>query len=119
MVDIRGPRPPQTCGWGLMLATARMEFTVANSPVTLSDLTLEATQHPSVGSFAPDLVGKTAAGQAFSLADLRGKYLVLDFWAGWCAPCRASQPALKTIYKKYSRQSVIRGAQLRLHRCTG
>ncbi len=90
MVDIRGPRPPQTCGWGLMLATARTEFSVANSPVALSNLALKATEHPSVGGFAPELVGKTASGQAFSLADLRGKYVVLDFWAGWCAVPRVA-----------------------------
>ena len=48
-----------------------------------------------VGVVAPDITGRTPDGKELSLSDFKGKYVFLDFWASWCAPCRREIPYLK------------------------
>ncbi|MEU9887210.1 TlpA disulfide reductase family protein [Sphaerisporangium sp. NPDC051011] len=49
---------------------------------------------------APDVRGETLEGTAAALADHKGKVLVLNFWASWCAPCRSEAPILKDVAAK-------------------
>ncbi|MFT4155463.1 thioredoxin-like domain-containing protein [Parafilimonas sp.] len=53
------------------------------------------------GCKAPNFRGTTFNGKSVELNDFRGKYVVLDFWASWCVPCRESTPHLIQIYNKY------------------
>ena len=55
--------------------------------------------------FAPDFSLTTSDGEYISLEDLHGKVVLLDFWGTWCPPCVASVPALRSLYKKYSKDS--------------
>jgi thiol-disulfide isomerase/thioredoxin len=48
---------------------------------------------------APDLRGTTLDGKPLALADYRGKVVVLNVWASWCAPCRAEAPGMERIYR--------------------
>ncbi|MFB6457266.1 redoxin domain-containing protein [Chitinophaga sp. Hz27] len=54
-----------------------------------------------VGEAAPAFTIPDVDGKVISLADFKGKYLFIDFWASWCAPCVAQVPYLKSMHEKY------------------
>lgn len=55
----------------------------------------------SPGSTAHVFTATDINGQPLSLADFKGKYVLIDFWASWCVPCRKGNPHLKALYAKY------------------
>ena len=56
---------------------------------------------------APPFSIKTFEGRVFRLADLRGRPVVLDFWATWCRPCRASMPHLDEVQKRFGDKGLV------------
>jgi len=53
------------------------------------------------GNPAPEITLNNTSGEAVKLSSLRGKYVLLDFWASWCAPCRQLNPRLRKVYQKF------------------
>ena len=62
---------------------------------------LDALEKVRPGLAAPDFTAKDINGKLFTLSSLKGKVVILDFWASWCGPCRKSNPHMLELYKKY------------------
>lgn len=82
-------------------------------PDSLFTLDLPATEvitysaFLKVGTLAPDWILQSRDGAEVSLQDLRGRIVILDFWATWCGPCAAVMPAIQAVHEQYSEEEVV------------
>ena len=74
---------------------------------------LSNIESPNIGSFAPKFSGPGIDGEIISLNQITSKYILIDFWASWCEPCRVENPGLTNLMKSYSKDDfVILGVSL-------
>ena len=66
----------------------------------------QARAAPEIGKAAPALVITELNGQIFDLAKLRGKVVLVNYWATWCAPCRKDMPKLDAFYRSHHQQNL-------------
>lgn len=78
--------------------SADMQHTTAGKKYNDMLTKLNSTE---VGQVAPDFTQADTAGKPVALSSFRGKYVLLDFWASWCGPCRAENPNVVKLYNQY------------------
>jgi thiol-disulfide isomerase/thioredoxin len=84
---------------GTCLAALRGSLDAEEPPLAALLKALDLRVYP-VGSAPPPFAGRTLDGQ-LSIADLRGKVVLLNFWATWCAECRPEMPALERLHREF------------------
>ena len=77
-------------------------------PAPTTDTTqLAVPEGINIGARAPDFQLQTLDGKMVKLSDLRGKPVLLNFWATWCGPCRSEMPYLQQINDSYSAKGLV------------
>lgn len=86
----------------LKATRAKISPALAASPyVTDLDGIITRLENVQIGKTAPEFTLPDTAGVEVSLSDFRGKYVLLDFWASWCPPCRRENPNVVKAYQEY------------------
>lgn len=96
------PPPPAPAKKGLTLGTWMVILGVLAVTTVLGiQLSRQLQIQPQAGELAPNFTLTTFEGETFTLEDLRGQIVLVNFWGSWCLPCRAEAPELQALHETY------------------
>ena len=93
----------------VLLSTGSLELHAQQS----EEIILEPAKQPvekigiHLGQEAPDIQLESPSGEIVNLSSLRGKMVLIDFWASWCPPCRRQHPHLRQLYPTYKDKEFV------------
>ncbi len=91
----------------LLLMLTIVLASVVTTGLLITSCSSGTSQAPIVGKSAPDFQLENLDGQFISLSSLKGKPMLINFWATWCPPCRLEMPYLQQIYDEWSAKGLV------------